>query len=230
MLLPAFVGTLASFAPSPLAGAGIFILALALLARALPVEAAATDSTGPKSNPAWVTWLLGVAAMGVLSLRVNFFPTTEVAMGGLGAAVFVSFVMTRWIWGNDVMADRRAHLHVLGFPLWAFMHYLLFAAVLPAWPAYQLGDARTFQARVFDKGGSSRLGGCKTRIALDTEGMFSRWRICLPEAQWTVLNKGDAVVVTSVSSRLGDYVLHVQRQVSPGTAASSPPARGRDEN
>lgn len=209
MLLPAFVGTLASFAPSPLIGAGIFILALALLARALPVEAAPTDTAGPKTSPALVTWLLGVAAMGVLSLRVNFFPSTQVAMGGLGAAVLVSLVVTRWIWGNDAMADQRAHLHVLGFPLWVFMHYLLFAAVLPAWPAYQLGDARTFQARVLDKGGSSRLGGCKTRIELDTEGMFSRWRICLPEAQWTALKKGDAVVVTSASSWLGDYVLHV---------------------
>ncbi|MBL8454124.1 MAG: hypothetical protein JNK97_15400 [Zoogloea sp.] len=209
VLLPAFVGTLASFAPSPLIGAGIFMLALALLARALPVEAAPTDTAGPKSNPALVTWLLGVAAVGVFSLRVNFFPNTEVAMGGLGAAVFVSFVMTRWSWGNDAMADQRAHLHVLGFPIWVFMHYLLFAAVLPAWPAYQLGEARTFQAQVLYKGGSTRLGACKTKIELDTEGMFFRWRICLPEAQWTALKKGDAVVVTTSSSWLGDYVLRV---------------------
>ena len=39
--------------------------------------------------------------------------------------------------------------------------------------------------------------------------MFSNWRICLPEAQWTALKQGDEVVVTSASSWLGDYVLHV---------------------
>lgn len=44
--------------------------------------------------------------------------------------------------------------------------------------------------------------------------MFSNWRICLPEAQWTALKQGDEVVVTSASSWLGDYVLHVGRQAS----------------
>lgn len=209
ILLPAFVGALASFAPGILSGAGIFILAVVLLAREQPVEAAPTDSAGPKTSPALVTWLLGVVAVGVLALRVNFFPAPEVALWGLVAALFASYVMTRWLWENDAKAGQRAPLYLLWFLLLVFMHYLPFAAVLPAWPAYQLGETRTFQARVLYKGGSTRLGACKTKIELDTEGMFSNWRICLPEAQWSALKQGDAVVVTSASSWLGDYVLHV---------------------
>ncbi len=216
MLLPAFVGTLASFAQGILIGAGILILAVALLARALPVEAATTDSAGPKTSPFLVTWLLGVVAVGVLALRVNFFPAPEVAMGGLGVAILSSYAVTRWMWGNDAKVDERVHLHLLWFLLLVFMHYLSFAAVLPAWPAYQLGETRTFQTRVVYKGGSTRLGACKTRIELDTKGLFASWSICLPEAQWHPLKKGDAVVVTSASSWLGDYVLHVAPDAGAG--------------
>lgn len=217
MLLPAFVGTLASFAPGVLAGAGILILAVALLARGLPVEAAPADSAGPKSSPALVSWLLGVVAGGVLALWVNFFPAPEVAIVGLGAAIAASFAMTRWQWGNDARANKRVHLYLLWFPLLVFMHYLPFAAVLPAWPAYQLGETRTFQARVLYKGGSHRMGACNTRIELDTKGLFASWSICLPEAQWHALKKGDAVVVTTASSWLGDYVLHVAPEAGAAT-------------
>ncbi|WP_324460960.1 hypothetical protein [Zoogloea sp.] len=208
-LLPAFVGTLASFAPGILAGVGIFILAVALLARGLPVEAAPAESASPKSSPALVSWLLGVFAAGALSLGVNFFPAPEVAMAGLGAAILMSYLMTRSLWVNRVGKEERALLYPVWFLLLVFMHYLSFAAVLPAWPAYQLGETRTFQARVVHKGGSHRLGACKTQIRLNAEGIFSNWRICLPEAQWNGLKEGDAVVVTSASSWLGDYVLHV---------------------
>ncbi len=86
---------------------------------------------------------------------------------------------------------------------------LAFAVVLPAWPAYPLGETRAFQTRVVHKGGSHRLGTCKTQIRLDTASLFSNWSLCLPEAQWNALKEGDAVVVTSASSWLGDYVLHV---------------------
>jgi len=208
-LLPAFVGTLASFAPGILAGVGIFILAVALLARGLPVEAAPAESASPKSSPALVSWLLGVFAAGALSLGVNFFPAPEVAMVGLGAAILMSYLMTRWQWVNRARKEERALLYPVWFLLLVFMHYLSFATVLPAWPAHQMGEKRTFQARVVHKGGSARIGACKTKVELDTEGMFSSWRICLPEAQWTALKQGDEVVVTSASSWLGDYVLHV---------------------
>ena len=217
-LLPAFVGMLASFASGILMGAGILILAVALLARGLPVEAAPAESASPKSSPALVSWLLGVVAAGVLSLRVNFFPAPEVAMAGLGVAILMSYLVTRWQWANRVRKEERALLYPVWFLLLVFMHYLSFAAVLPAWPAYQLGETRTFQARVVYKGGSTRLGACKTRIELDTKGLFASWSICLPEAQWHPLQKGDAVVVTSASSWLGDYVLYV----APEAGAAAP--------
>ena len=117
--------------------------------------------------------------------------------------------MTRWQWANRVRKEERALLYPVWFLLLVFMHYLSFVTVLPAWPAHQMGEKRTFQARVVHKGGSARIGACKTKVELDTEGMFSSWRICLPEAQWTALKQGDEVVVTSASSWLGDYVLHV---------------------
>lgn len=214
LLLPACVGTLASLAPGILICTGILILAIGLLAREVPVEAAPADSTRPKTRPALTAWLLGMAAMSVLALRVNFFPAPEVALFALGAALFLSYVMTRWVGSADVIEGERVHLYLLGFVLLVYLHYLPFAAVLPAWPAYQLGETRTFKAQVSFKGGSHRLGACKTRIELDTEGLLSRWSICLPEAQWAPLQKGDAVVVTSASSWLGDYVLHVGRQAS----------------
>lgn len=214
LLLPACVGTLASLAPGILICTGILILAIGLLARELPVEAAATESPRPQTRPALTAWLLGMTTMSVLALRVNFFPALDVAVSALGAALFLSYVMIRWVGSADVIEGERVHLYLLGFVLLVFLHYLPFAAVLPAWPAYQLGETRTFKAQVSFKGGSHRLGACKTRIELDTEGLFSRWSICLPEAQWAPLQKGDAVVVTSASSWLGDYVLHVGRQAS----------------
>lgn len=208
-LLPAFVGTLASFAPDILAGVGIFILALVLLARGLPVEAAPAESAGPKSSPALVGWFLGVVAAGVLSLRVSFFPAPEVALVGLGVAILMSYLMTRRLWADRDREEERKLLYALSFLLLVFMHYLSFAVVLPAWPAYQLGETRAFQTRVVLKGGSHRLGTCKTQIRLDTANLFSNWSLCLPEAQWNALKEGDGVVVTSASSWLGDYVLHV---------------------
>lgn len=61
------------------------------------------------------------------------------------------------------------------------------------------------------------MGACNTRIELDTKGLFASWSICLPEAQWHALKKGDAVVVTTASSWLGDYVLHVAPEAGAAT-------------
>ena len=55
-----------------------------------------------------MTWLLGVVAVGVLALRVNFFPAPEVALWGLVAALFASYVMTRWLWDYVLHVGRGA--------------------------------------------------------------------------------------------------------------------------
>lgn len=94
----------------------------------LPVEPAPTDAAPPRISLALVTWFLGLLVLAILALRVNFFPATEVVMWGLGVAVFASIVMTRWTWGNDARADEHVHLYVSGFPLWVFLHYLLFGS------------------------------------------------------------------------------------------------------
>jgi NADPH:quinone reductase-like Zn-dependent oxidoreductase len=60
------------------------------------------------------------------------------------------------------------------------------------------------------------MGACNTRIELIPKA-------CSPagylpaEAQWHALKKGDAVVVTTASSWLGDYVLHVAPEAGAAT-------------
>ena len=64
---------------------------------------------------------------------MNFFPAPEVAMAGLGAAILMSYLVTRSLWVNRARKEERALLYPVWFLLLVFMHYLSFATVLPAW-------------------------------------------------------------------------------------------------
>lgn len=188
-----------------LSGAAAFLLVCTLYVALQPKESGA-KTTPP---PLMVVWLC-IAAIGCIAgININFFPSAQLSLFALCAAVLAALPMVHYAWRKVPRGDEKLLAFGAGFIFLTFTHFLFFAVTLPVGPARWLGDERITQTKILYKSASHKVLSCSKSVELSDFRFFLKRKICVLESDWGQFAVGDTVSVVTVDSWLGRYIKRI---------------------
>lgn len=186
---------------------GLAAITVALLMKYwLPLKAQELVATPPTVQKGKAIWLFAVLLAAIASWNINFFPSYELTVLAVLLAAIVTYPFSRLLWLQDHKAAERLIWHAVFFIFFVVMHYMVFAVVLPAYPASVLGDEKKYVAEVSRKSHSNKIIRCSNSLDLREIGT-----VCVGAKVWEEVRTGDSVNVVATHFWLGNYIKEVHR-------------------
>lgn len=145
---------------------------------------------------------------------INWIPDLSTKIVAFLASVLFAAPIIRTAWQRIPKADEKLLAFSLGFLIVLAMHYFALSVLPPALITLLGGSDTEVGASIVSKRHTNKLTRCTYKADILITGDEQKHEICLPEATWQAVEKGDRVLLKILETDYGRLITRVQPPIS----------------